>query len=42
MQGTTCQGNLGKKKIGSVYSRQVFLDKCGCQGKLASVNEALV
>ena len=25
----------------SVYSRQVFLDKWICQGKLASVNEAL-
>ena len=25
----------------SVYSRQVFLDKCTCQGKLASVIEAL-
>ena len=23
-----------------LYSRQVFLDKWGCQGKLASVNEA--
>ena len=34
-QGKTCQGELV-----SVYSRQVFLGKCTCQGKLANVNEA--
>ena len=28
-------------KLASMYSRQVFLDKWACQGKLASVNEAL-
>ena len=27
-------------EVASVYSRQVFLDKWTCQGKLASVNEA--
>ena len=32
----TCQG-----EVASVYSRQVFLDKGTCRGKLASVNEAL-
>ena len=32
----TCQGELA-----SVYSQQVFLDKGICEGKLASVNEAL-
>ena len=36
------QGNLVKEKLASVYSRQVFLDKWGCQGKLACVNEALI
>ena len=34
-QGKTCQGELA-----SVYSKQVFLDKGTCEGKLASVNEA--
>ena len=29
------------KLVASVYSQQVFLDKGTCQGKLASVNEAL-
>ena len=37
----TCQGKTCKGKLASVYSRQVFLDKRGCQGNLASVNEAL-
>ena len=32
----TCQGELA-----SVYSRQVFLDKWTCQGKIVRVNEAL-
>ena len=32
-QGKTCQGELV-----SVYSRQVFLDKCTCQGKRANVS----
>ena len=32
----TCQG----KSCQGVYSKQVFLDKGTCQGKLASVNEA--
>ena len=37
--------NLSRKYVsrefGSVYSRQVFLDKWTCEGKLDSVNEAL-
>ena len=37
----TCQGNTCQGELASVYSRQVFLDKWICQGKLASVNEAL-
>ena len=36
----TCQGNTCQGDLASVYSRQVFLDKWICQGKLASVNEA--
>ena len=37
----TCQGKMFQGELGSVYSRQVFLDKWTCKGKLASVNEAL-
>ena len=37
-QGKTCQEEL---VCTSVYSQQVFHDKGTCQGKLASVNEAL-
>jgi len=36
----TCQGRTCQGEIGSVYSRQLFLDKGTGQGKLASVNEA--
>ena len=34
-QGKTCQVELA-----SVFSKEVFLDKGTCHGKLASVNEA--
>ena len=37
----TCQGKNCQGELASVYSQQVFLDKGTCQGKLASVNEAL-
>ena len=30
----TCQGKMFQGKLGSVYTRQVFLDKWTCQGKL--------
>ena len=36
----TCQGKTCQEELASVYSRQFFLDKGTCQGKLASVNEA--
>ena len=38
-QGKLVKENLSRT-LACVYSRQVFLDKWTCQGKLASVNEA--